>query len=52
MDWIHLAQKRYHWRALVNTIKHSVSKNVANLLTEDSLVTGDLPCSMALASQR
>lgn len=27
-------------------------KNVAKLLTEDSLVSGNLPCSMALASQQ
>jgi len=34
MDWIDLAQDRYRWRALVNTIMNiQVPQNAWNLLT-------------------
>jgi hypothetical protein len=34
MDWIHRAQDRDRWRALVNTVMNlGVSKNAGNFLT-------------------
>jgi hypothetical protein len=33
MDWIHQAQDRDRWRALMNTVMNQIPKNAGSLLT-------------------
>jgi hypothetical protein len=49
-DWIHLAQNRDQWRAVVNTVMNlQVTQKVGNFVTEWLLASQEL-CYMDLAS--